>query len=262
VTLAGDDGFTAARAQLLAMIDQARSVPLAADVARPDTLPPALAGRLGVTSSALTWASPAPTDAERAALTGLVAAPAFLAAVTALLAQIDDARAVAMAAVTRRPRQADVPADLASLVITPTSLRWVGQPPTDAQRLALRALPGDAPFRDKLSALIDARDLLVVSVPFASPVRPTLDASHPLADKLVIGRAHLRVHGLLVATDVAALRPAMAVGADRRALARLYDAALKSGMRGRELRIRALRGSAPPSPLIPLEHVPVGRASR
>jgi hypothetical protein len=252
-----DEGFVEARGALLLAIDAPQTVPLAADVPRPE-LPPVLNGRLLIEPTALSWASPAPNDDERIALAVLVADPAFLAGVTALLQLIDVNRTVSMAPLPGRPRQIDLPASLAGqLVVMPTELRWIGQPPTEMQRDAMGALDGDAAFTAAVQDLIEARDAFLVSVPFVSPLRPVLTADHLLAEKLVIGRAELRVHGLLPRTDALALRALFPLGADRLATARLHVATLQSGLRGSDLRIRALRGNAPPSPLVSLHRLPL-----
>jgi len=62
------------------------------------------------------------------------------------------------------------------------------------------------------------------------------DALGILAEKLIIGRALLRPHGLMPGAEGRVIASSFARTADRRAVRRLYDRTLANGMRGCELR--------------------------
>lgn len=257
LALPGDRPFRDAVRALLNVLDAgtATSVPLAAFVPRPaqDELPEPLRARLLVGADTLRFASPAPTDFERLLLGDLVADEALLAARDALLEQIDADRLVAMIPQPPRPRQADLPAALAAqLALTTTSLTWTGRLHDASWRAALLALTGDPPFTLAIAQLLAQLDAQLLEVPFLVEVRPTAEELGALADKLILGRAELRFHGLMLPTEIPAIAALFSRPADQRAVVRLYGATQASGMRGRQLQLRARRGAAPPSSLHPI----------
>jgi hypothetical protein len=136
-------------------------------------------------------------------------------------------------------------------------VRWTGRLHDPEWRTYLEGLAGDAPFRAAIGQLLQQLEAQVVTVPFTVPVRPSQDALGTLAGKLLIGRAMLRYHGLMTRAEVAELQALFTRPADRGALVRLYQATQASGMRGRELCIRARRGTARPSELISISTVAV-----
>jgi len=152
----------------------------------------------------------------------------------------------------------DIPAALAEVLDQPapvdTRLVWDGAM-SAAERAELLALPGDGAFRDALARLAaavgDGAGVVSVVVPLGLEM-PAADDLGALADKLLIGRARLRSHGLLTRAAVALVIAGLARASDRRAVARLYERALAAGMRGRALMVRTRRGSAPPAALTPL----------
>jgi hypothetical protein len=257
LALPGDGPFLAAIRALLAALDAetASSVPLAPFIARPAQadLMGSLEGRLLIGTDTLRWASPAPNDAERAALRDLAADEVLLMAVGALRDLFDAAHQVAMTAQPARPRQTELPTSLTTqLTLTPTGLTWTGRVHDASSRDALLALLGDAPLIEAIQQLLAQLDAQEIEVPFLSEVRPTAAALGDLGDKLIVGRAALRFHGLMLPSEIAAIQALFPSAADRRAVLRLHSASLTSGMRGRELRIRTRRGAAPPSQLHPI----------
>lgn len=262
LALQGDRAFLAALRSLLVSLDAggASSVPMPVFVPRPaqDALPAPLRSRLLIGTGTLQWTSPAPGDAERAALAGLVADDALLDAAAALLAQLDADRSVPMEPVARRPRQQDLPGWLGGqLTLLPTEVRWTGRLHTPDWRVALQQLQGDPPFLAAIQQVLQQLDAQTVAVPFTAPVRPRQEALGSLSGKLLIGREVLRYHGLMTRAEAAALQALFTHAPDRGAVLRLYEATQASGMRGRELRIRARRGTASPSSLIPISTVAV-----
>ncbi|HEU4727344.1 MAG TPA: hypothetical protein VFT22_05635 [Kofleriaceae bacterium] len=257
LALPGDRLFRGAVQALLAALDagSGSSVPLAAFVPRPaqSDLPDLLQSRLMIGADTLRWTSPAPDDAERIALGAVVADDALLDALGVLVPKIDANRSVPMAPSPRRPRQTDVPASLdEQLEIEPTAITWSGRLHDADLRAALVALVGDEPFNNAIQQILSQIDAQVVEVPFTVERRPAADELGSLTDKLIIGRAILRFHGLMVRTEVAAIQALFARAIDRRAVVPLYQATQSSGMRGRELQVRSRRGAAPPSALHPI----------
>ncbi|HEX8026469.1 MAG TPA: hypothetical protein VF484_09695, partial [Candidatus Limnocylindrales bacterium] len=257
LALVGDRAFVAAIRALIVAVDAGdSSVPVAAFVARPaqDDLPERLRAQLVIETSALAWTGPAPDTTQRAALDAIAADDAMLDALAALRLLLDADQAVPMAPVPRRPRQTDLPEWLAAqLEISPRAVAWTGRLRTSAWRVALQQLGGDPPFVVALEQLVQSVDRQTIGVPFTVAVRPsqgTLGAL--LADKLLLGRAVLRYHGIMTRAEVAQIQALFTGTADRRAVVRLYGSTQASGMNGRELRIRARRGTAPPSALVPI----------
>lgn len=257
LALPGDRAFRDAVRALLAALDAGASpsVPLSAFVPRPaqTELPEPLRTRLVIEAAALRFTSPAPSDAERLALTELVADDAMNEARDVLLTLIDADRLVALAPQPPRPRQGDLPPALAAqLTLAPTSLTWTGRVRDAATRAALLALPGDPPLAAALAALLAQLDTQLLEAPLLVEVRPAAAELGALGDKLILGRAELRFHGLMLPSEIAALAALFTRAADRRAVARLYGVTQQAGMRGRQLQLRARRGAAPPSQLHPI----------
>jgi hypothetical protein len=255
LTLVGDRAFLAAISALIAAVDAGgSSVAMAAFVPRPAQadLPDLIRARLLIEASTLAWTGPAPDDAQRAALDAVAADDAMMDALGALRLLLDADQAVAMDPLPRRPRQRDLPEWLAAqLEISPREVAWTGRLRTSAWRAALQQLGGDPPFVAALEQLVQRVDTQTIAVPFTVPVRPSQGAlGAVLADKLLLGRAVLRYHGIMTRAEVAQIQALFPAAVDRRAVVRLYGSTQASGMSGRELRIRARRGAAPPSALV------------
>jgi hypothetical protein len=260
-SLSGDRAFQDARDRLLKAfvagsvgpVDMAPFVPRTG----PSDLPEVLHGQLVLEGATLRWRSPAPSDAQRVALAGLTADDATLDAMAALWLRIDADRSVLMT--PRRPRQQDLPDWIAGqLQIESERVTWIGRLSDSSWRDFLEALagiPGEPSFTGAIQQILASIAGQVVAVPFTIAARPAADALGILADKLIIGRALLRYHGLMPGAEVRAIASSFARAADRRAVRRLYDRTLVSGMRGRALKVRARRGSAPPSALTPITSI-------
>jgi hypothetical protein len=262
VALGGDRAFRAAIQALLAALDGAAvaTVPMSPFVPRPGQaeLPPILQTRVTVAADALQWASPAPNDAERAALGSLVADDAMVDAVAVLLAALDADQSVAMEPVPQRPRQEELPDWVAGqLQIGSDEIVWTGPLRDPSWRAYLVAMAGDAPFVAAIHAIVAAIEAQVVTVPFTDPVRPRPEDLGILEGKLLIGRAVLRYHGLMTRDEEHALEALFSRTPDQHAVRRLYQSTQESGMRGRELRVRARRGSAAPSALLPITTIAI-----
>ncbi|WNG48138.1 hypothetical protein F0U60_31355 [Archangium minus] len=261
LALTGDPAFVAGVQRLMAQVsDMFRSVDIPAEVVRPeaDALPDVLRGQLTYGPGTLRWTAPAPDEAQRAALLALVGDVDFAQAVVALVLAIDADQEVPMEPVVRRPRQEDLSVALnAQLFITPREVEWRGHFDDASQRAALLALPGDAPFLEAVASMVAELDTRVTEVPFTVPVRPVLDAGHPLANQLTLGRALLRHHGLMTREEAGLLRAAFTSGADRASVVRLYEASQAKGMENRALHIRTRRGSARPGEARPLDPLPL-----
>jgi hypothetical protein len=258
----GDAGFDDARARLLAVIDEARDVPLppaAPPPPRPTAadLPALLQGRLAI-GDVLGWSSPAPTDAERQALLGLTGDAPFLAGRDALLAAYDASHSVPMLVVARRPRQADVPPALASnLTIEPEAITWSGRVRDATQLALLSGLSGDAPFDAAIASLLASLGTQVLTAVFVSPVRPAQSELGGLGSRLLLGRALLRHQGLMAAEEARELSGLFGAAVDQRAVERLYRRSHENPLRQRSIELRARRGSAAPSALVELPLTPL-----
>ncbi|WP_073610814.1 hypothetical protein [Phormidium tenue] len=170
-----------------------------------------------------------------------------------------------------RPTQQDLPDALRErLEISLQALRWHGATPNNVEKLALRNLKVesqalDAKFKAAIDALIeragDNRDTAAVTEVLLPIIQPTQlsvtglleTAAADLPDELLIANALIRFQGLMTLTDLASLQTLYPDKRDRLALRRLYTTALNRGLNGRALYLRTRRGSAAPSPLIPLE---------
>jgi hypothetical protein len=141
-------------------------------------------------------------------------------------------------------------------VIEPTQLTWTGRlHSADALGALARLRDGDVdpPFRAAIADFIGELIQLSASVPLGLPARPLDVPIAVLTDRLLIGRTLLRYHGLMALEEGLALRAlaiAEGTGADGPAIDRLYALSLGRAMRGRELRVRARRGSAAPSEMV------------
>ncbi|WP_164000171.1 hypothetical protein [Pyxidicoccus caerfyrddinensis] len=256
--LAGDAAFLGARTRLLAAIDTDRTVPHLGERPAEDTLPEFVRAQLRFATGTVTWTAPAPTDAQRAALLAMPGDAQWQGTVRLLLQLVDVDQEVDLAPVKRRPRQGDLPDALsARLTVEPTAVHWRGPLDDITQREQLLALDGDAPFVAALQALVADLDARVLQVPFTAPLRPTLDAAHPLSARLVIGGAVLRYHGLMTRDEALRLRALFPRGAEKAAVERLHKQSHSRGMDDRKLGIRARRGSARPSPIHPLDSRPL-----
>ena len=69
----------------------------------------------------------------------------------------------------------------------------------------------------------------------------------------MIGKAQIRYHGLMTVIEGRTLQDAFTAPVDKAAIQRLYRQSTGNGLQGRELTVRARRGSATPSDLLPLK---------
>lgn len=225
----------------------------------PEQAPQALAGWLRFDRDVLgnyvvmRWTGPLYDD-DLAALRGWARLPELADAVDALEWDFEtDATAVAIPAGATLP--ATVPALLRDqLELAPQRIGWRGRLRSAEQRAALEALAGDANFAAGRDGLVAALTTGERPVPMRLPGRPRADQlPRALRERLTIGRALARYHGLMTGDEARALRGAFEETPDRLAAERLNAASLAHGMRGRRLMVRALRGSAEPSPLTPIQ---------
>jgi hypothetical protein len=258
--LPGDDDFRAALDRLASAAVPGLSARVEVGAGL-DQVPDSLSERISLSTAegggfytGLTWQGPL-FDDDLAALDAWTTIAPFRTAVAELAAQLDAAEMdVPLAPEAVRPTPDEIPELLLTqLVVGVDALAWRGRLRSAAQRDALLALPGDDAVRAAAAALVLALTGGTARASFSVPVRPTAsDLPDGLRARLVVGRAVLRVHGVLPAGEARALRDAFVEAADRAAVERLYTATLDAGMRGRELRIRARRGSAAPSALFPI----------
>ena len=122
----------------------------------------------------------------------------------------------------------------------------------DAQSAALQSLSGDTPFNSVIAEIL-AEISGSITVNFTLPVRPNIAGLDPLlSGKLLIGKAQIRYHGLMMLAEGRVLQDAFSRQPDKVAIQRLYDASQQKGLQGRELLLRARRGSAAPGETVPL----------
>ena len=193
----------------------------------------------------------------------------------------DDAFTEALETITRlRPASADLPETVRNqLQITVNmdtgqeQLTWNFPVPTDEQIRILQDLTPDEEYQNSLRRLITAilnapAMTEAVNEPLAPPPasqrrsipRPEANSTRPatatlpaiLQNKLLIGNAVIRYHGLMTVAEGQTLRSLYTAPGDRAAIERLFAASTQQGLNGRELRIRARRGSAAPTGLIAL----------
>ncbi|MBZ0283172.1 MAG: hypothetical protein K8L97_20720 [Anaerolineae bacterium] len=260
--LEGNEDFLQAVQNLLAALDSDKTIAIGKD----DTFtitPSTLKNRIIVNTDppTLTWKGPAPTDTQRAALDQLLQLPRSQETIILrqLMNAIDARQQVAMKPIEERLRQEDVQQMFAGqLTIRPTEVEWKGRIHSQEQLEKLEALVGDPPFKDAITAIIKEIKEGEVSVPIDRVTRPHQDdLPEILRDKLMIGCAVIRYHGLMTPAEVQAIHNLFTHKVDQRAALRLYTSGLNKGMRGRQLKIRSRRGSAAPSTMIPFETKPI-----
>ncbi|MCB0288078.1 MAG: hypothetical protein KDE57_15575, partial [Calditrichaeota bacterium] len=165
----------------------------------------------------------------------------------------DCATAVAVPGLIDRPKQADLPAILRDqLTITDNSIQWRGRIANDEQSAALQSLNGDTPFNSVIAEILSEIGGSV-AVNFTLPVRPDIAGLDPLlAGKLLIGKAQIRYHGLMTLAEGRVLQDVFSRQPDKVAIQRLYDTSHQKGLQGRELLLRARRGSAATGDPVPM----------
>ncbi len=257
--LPGDAEFRAAVERLAGAVKPESATARTTTVPGIGAVPAGLAGltvetdEAGTAYTGLAWRGPLLDEripqVERWARLGAVRD-----AVSALVAKADEA-VVSVDLPEGATPPASIPESLrANLVVGVEALSWRGRVRTQAQLDALAALGGGDAFQAAVQQLVVALNAAEVRVEMAVPVRPsqaTLPAA--LRGRLLISSATLRYHGVMSEADGALLRGAFAEEADHAAVARLYGATLNAGMRGRALRLRARRGGAEPSPMVPID---------
>jgi hypothetical protein len=134
------------------------------------------------------------------------------------------------------------------LTIQPTQLKWTGRLHSPEQLQALQTLTGNQPFTTAIQAVLADLNSKQIEVDFTLPVRPQPEELPAIVkDKLLIGKARIRYHGLMTVEEGLALRSLYNDSQpDRQAIQRLYGSSMTKGLRGRALQIRARRGSAAP----------------
>lgn len=245
----------------------------------PEELPEILRTRLQISANQLAWIGTAPNSDDLTALDGLKGDEKFVKARNDLLdalAQPDASKgcvvAVEMDSEVRRPRQGDLPAILQTQltiqdtqVIQDAQVIWTGRIHNEEQLAALKDLQGDEPFDQVIEEIINTLTTdkeIVKEFDLPVPVRQSIDDLPPeqrdiLKDKLLIGRALIRYHGLMTIAEGEQLQKLFNSSTDKHAdkhtIQRLYDASMNKGLGGKGLKIRARRGSATPSALNKIE---------
>lgn len=242
------------------------AVDLPAEARRPTQaeLPAVLQAVLHIQPTVLTYKGPKANDEQMAALQALQTlgdAP-FQAAVAAIIAanQAADDDGVNLSRQfppeNLRPTNESLPEGLRdNLKVEPLKLTWRGYPATDSQIQLLQSLlhSGDDPFRNAIASIMNDVQA-TITVPFAVDVRPTqAHLTGALAEKLLLATTLMRYHGIMTRDDPTTLLPVYPGRPDQQALRRLHATTQRSGLRGRDLMIRARRGSAIPSELRPIE---------
>ncbi len=224
----------------------------------PEEVPSVLSGRLQISTSELAWLGTVPTAEQRTALQSISndtrrdlelrdAVGRLLTAIDADAGQSSVVK-VSASGIKRRPQANDLPALLKSqLTIEATQLRWKGRLGSNQQLEALQNLMGDALFKDAIASII-TQLTGTLDVNFTLPIRPQLDTlPEILRNKLLIGKALIRYHGLMTVAEGHQLQSLYTSQPDKDAIERLYNASTNKGLRDRELKVRARRGSAAPS---------------
>ncbi len=223
-------------------------------------IPVILHERLWINPGRVSWIGAAPSADEQVALQSIVddttRDAAFRTAVADLMTNAgnDCVAEIEVAGLNRRPTQADLPEIISTqLSITDSQITWNGRFTSDTQVQALAGLNGDTPFNTAIAEII-AEAGVSISIDFSLPVRPAQsDLDSILKDKLMIGKAQIRYHGLMTVIEGRTLQDAFTAPVDKAAIQRLYRQSTGNGLQGRELTVRARRGSATPSDLLPLK---------
>jgi hypothetical protein len=198
----------------------------------------------------ITWHGPL-RRTMRATLTKWIATSPFNATLTALLAALGQWRFDdTFDATGEYPRQSELdPAIRSRLIVSAGTIGWNGLALDFDEEAALNALAADlswsASFRAGVTKLLNT---IRVSVAVVVPVteadwKPRPRQGAVLPDKLLIGNALVRFHGLMTRDDGQALQKDQSAP-DRAAIQRLFDASMRGGLNGGELVARARLGSA------------------
>jgi hypothetical protein len=260
-----DAHFKAAVTSLLNLIDADAQVPLAEEAVPPETLPEEIAGQLIVQETdgiqPLTWRGPAPNDVQQAILNepgSFSTDQLFIEAVMALVELLNAPKETSLPSLVRPPDQ-PIPDSLQdNLTIEVDQVVWKGRPAAAAQLTDLASFAdaiaaGDPDLKIALDAIANDLRTVPVDVALSIPIRPQPgQLPDSLIDRLLIGRAALRYHGLMTLDEGHTLQALFDLLPDRAAIQRLLASSMGKGMRDRELRIRARRGSATPSAMKPL----------
>ncbi|OQY36278.1 MAG: hypothetical protein B6I38_00020 [Anaerolineaceae bacterium 4572_5.1] len=154
-----------------------------------------------------------------------------------------------------RPTQDKLPDLLKEqLTIEKTKITWAGRISSPAQWEALSHLSGDEEFIRAIEQILtDLKGEIQTQFDFDNPIPKRPQEVWDLADKLMIGRAVIRYHGLMTLDEGKTLLGLFNNIPDKKAIKSLHDASLRKGMRDKELKVRTRRGNASPSKLIKLE---------
>jgi hypothetical protein len=241
---------------------------------RPVVPGPSLADRLQICPEELAWVNLSPfTDADATAMAALQGDDAFKKAMEGLIAQIkaDGGKTCVLVqkldAPPRYPDGEELPEVLkAQLDLAGGHVSWKGRVGNNAQLMALRQLAADPHydlhFREAVQSILDELENWQVSGEAIDVVKRPVEPDHQpettnkegLRDRLLIGRVLLRVDGLMTSEEYQKLLSSYGGDktADGLAIFRLYDASLKRGLRGKELKIMTRRGAAAPTPAEPI----------
>jgi len=226
-----------------------------------EELPAIFENKLQISADELAWVGIPPTAEQLGALNDLKGDSDFLDAVQKLIKALTEDNgkscvvSVTMRSVEKRPHQDDLADNLKDqLEIQDTQIIWKGRIHNNIQRETLISLTGDAPFKSKIQEIVTELENFVIEEPIDLAVRPNSDElPEILKEKLLIGKYNIRYHGLMIIEEGLSLQELFELETDKNAIERLFDTSTNQGMQGKELRIRARRGSAAPSALNSIE---------
>jgi hypothetical protein len=267
LNLRGDTLFTDAVAKLIA---DAKTGTLTTKTAPagPDQVPASIAHTNKLTFklnaandafTALIWTGTLEPDEEQVLRTW-AKIPEFAAAVETLIAQMTGL-VIAVSAATALPPP-PVSTDLALHLQFAsdghdTQVTWRGRA-NDGLLSELRAITTPLELQTAVQTIITRLEDAKTTVLLDLPRRPEMgELDGALKDKLLIGRAFVGATRPLSADDSRDIQTHFPLQPDKDAIERLYRDLVRESLHGSDLRIRARRGNAPVSELIPLEIAPL-----
>lgn len=236
-------------------------------VTLPSFLPKNLAKKLQLNATQLAWLGKKPTKTETTALKKLIAKhqqfPVFATAMEALLTKLNGTEGLTAVTTIRlqdsdfpfRPLLAELPPILQKhLQLIDNALIWTSLLLTESTHEALQALQklGDEAFQKAIQSLLKKMGNHAIRIPFEAAIRPhQADLPETLQKHLLIGKYSMHFLGGMLTTEGNALIEAMENSVDKVAAAQLYEWSQQRWINDRDLRIRARRGAAEPSEMIP-----------
>ena len=206
--------------------------------------------------TALNWTGPLELEEEQI-LRAWAQIPELVAAVETLIVGIDTNVVTVSAGATSFPSlSGDIAAQLQFIKDPDTAnvtCTWRGR--ISQKKIdTLLAIVAPQAIKDAISEIINKLKSAKFTIPLDLPRRPAMsELNDVLSQKLLIGRLLARTKRFLSATEARELQGLFPLSPDKSAIERIYRDGVRKSLNGSKFHVRARRGSAPCSDLMPLE---------